>query len=209
MFHMKHGNNDQKFAIRPMGMVLLMMAVGLSACSTHQVNTHPKHWAVLMDKSANFYQVDDKLYRSEQPIIDDKPLILDNNIKTVINLRYFDRDDDQQVFRDGSVVLLNEPLLAWRISPKDLARVLYAIRYAQQDGAVLVHCYHGADRTGIVVAMYRIIYQHWSIDEARKEMQNGHFGYHAIWKNIDRLLTDVKVWQVRAELAKLEQADNR
>ncbi|WP_298945646.1 tyrosine-protein phosphatase [uncultured Campylobacter sp.] len=31
------------------------------------------------------------------------------------------------------------------------------MRERQKEGAVLVHCYHGADRTGIVVAMYRVI----------------------------------------------------
>ena len=36
-----------------------------------------------------------------------------------------------------------------------------------------MHCYHGADRTGLVVAMYRVIYQGWSFDAARSEMIDG------------------------------------
>jgi len=109
------------------------------------------------------------LYRSEQLVKADKEVILRTPIKTIINLRYFTRSKDRKVFSpaDG-ITLINHPLLTWRISPKDIAQVLQRIRKAQQQGAVLIHCYHGADRTGIMVAMYRIIYQGWSIAAAKK-----------------------------------------
>ena len=44
-----------------------------------------------------------------------------------------------------------------RSKPAQIADVLPTIRERQKEGAVLVHCYHGADRTGLVVAMYRVI----------------------------------------------------
>lgn len=186
-----------------------LMVATMCGCTAHQSpSNHQPHWAVLVDKSANFYQVDDKLYRSEQLIDDDKQMVHDNNIRTIINLRYFDRNDDQMVFDDASVNLVNTPLLTWRVRPQEIAWVLYAVEQAQQSGAVLVHCYHGADRTGIIIAMYRIIYQNWSIDEAKREMKQGDFGYHAIWKNLENMLTPITVAQVKSALTAIKNQQN-
>lgn len=186
----------------------MFLLVSLTACSTMTVPiTHPTHWASVIKADANLYKVDNKLYRSEQLIADDVATIHQQNIRTIINLRYFDRDDDQQVFNNQDIMLINEPLLTWRVRPVDIARVLYRIENAQSQGAVLVHCYHGADRTGIVVAMYRIIYQGWTIKDARQEMQQGNFGYHSVWKNLDELLNELSVLQVKSELERLRQTN--
>ena len=35
---------------------------------------------------------------------------------------------------------------------------------------VLIHCDGGADRTGVMVALYRVAFEGWSVDEAEREM---------------------------------------
>src|SRR5579871_806033 len=45
---------------------------------------------------------------------------------------------------------------------------------------VFVHCYFGDDRTGTVVATYRIAMDHWTSDEAYNEMRAYHFHKHLI-----------------------------
>lgn len=162
-------------------------------------------WATTISPTANFYQVDSHLYRSEQLKTSELVLLKQQHIDTIINLRYFDRDEDQERFSQQGIKLLNFPLKTWAIKPKQLAQILHQIKLEQQQGKnVLVHCYHGADRTGITIAMYRIIRQGWSIEQAKTEMEQGGYGYHAIWKNIDKLLTTQKVAEVETELAKLE-----
>ncbi|MDH2274000.1 fused DSP-PTPase phosphatase/NAD kinase-like protein [Moraxella porci] len=204
-FYVKQVNKHQNPKRLLIGGMMLGMTSLFGACATtHSTPTvYPPHWATLIDASANFYQVDDKLYRSEQLTTKDLALLEQAGIKTIVNLRFFDRDDDKQAFGATAVRLVNTPLLTWSIKPDDLAKVLYIIHHAQKDGAVLVHCYHGSDRTGVVVAMYRVIYQGWSVADAKAEMQQGDFGYHSIWKNIDRLLDDESVSQVRASLDRL------
>ncbi|STZ76645.1 tyrosine-protein phosphatase [Bergeriella denitrificans] len=203
---MPHVSHTHTLSRLPRCLMIAVCAATLAACGSAQSPTtpHPAHWAQVIHPEANFYQVDKLLYRSEQLIADDKPLIKQADIRTIVNLRYFSRNDDAALFADDDVQLINTPLLTWSISPKDLAHVLHTIRQAQSKGAVLVHCYHGADRTGIVVAMYRIIYQGRSIADAKAEMQQGNFGYHSIWKNIERLLSESNVQKVRDELAKLQ-----
>ena len=53
---------------------------------------------------------------------------------------------------------------------------------------LLVHCQHGADRTGTMCAMYRIVKQGWSADEAIKELEEGGYGFHSMWINIPRFI---------------------
>jgi protein-tyrosine phosphatase len=47
------------------------------------------------------------------------------------------------------------------------------------NGKVFVHCRVGADRTGVMVALYRLTFSHWSMAQTLAEMRAFH--YHHIW----------------------------
>ena len=189
---------------------LCLLASGLPiACSSAPMDNGSKvvqseRWATPVKHDANLYRIDDKLYRSEQPVAEDGEAIVKLGIQSVINLRFFDRNDDDYLKAYG-LTLLNRPLLSWSIKPKEIAEILYLIEKQQQNGAVLIHCYHGADRTGLIAGMYRIIYQGWTAEEAKAEMQHGPYGYHSIWKNIANLFTEEKVKQVKTQLEALRK----
>ena len=191
-------------------LLLCLLASGLPiACPSVPPDNGSKavqseRWATPVKHDANLYRIDDKLYRSEQPVAEDSEAIVKLGIQSVINLRFFDRNDDDHLKAHG-LTLLNRPLLSWSIKPKEIAEILYLIEKQQQNGAVLIHCYHGADRTGLIAGMYRIIYQGWSVEEAKAEMQHGPYGYHSIWKNIAKLFTEEKVKQVKTHLEVLRK----
>ena len=158
-------------------LLLCLLASGLPiACSAAPPDNgkavQSERWAMPVKHDANLYRIDDKLYRSEQPVAEDGEAIVKLGIQSVFNLRFFDRNDDDHLKAYG-LTLLNRPLLSWSIKPKEIAEILYLIEKQQQNGAVLIHCYHGADRTGLIAGMYRIIYQGWSVEEAKAEMQHG------------------------------------
>ena len=189
-------------------LTLLLLALPLSAFAADPASVPSEkrsRWATPVKQNANLYRIDDKLYRSEQPVADDGDTIEKLGIKSVINLRYFDRNDNDTHLKNRGLTLLNRPLRSWRIKPEDIAQTLYLIEKQQQQGAVLIHCYHGADRTGLISGMYRIIYQGWSVEEAKAEMQHGPYGYHSIWKNIANLFTEEKVKQVKTHLEALRK----
>ena len=191
-------------------LLLCLLASGLPiACSSTPPDNgsqavQSERWATPVKHDANLYRIDDKLYRSEQPVAEDGEAIVKLGIQSVINLRFFDRNDDDYLKAYG-LTLLNRPLLSWSIKPKEIAEILYLIEKQQQNGAVLIHCYHGADRTGLIAGMYRIIYQGWTVEEAKAEMQHGPYGYHSIWKNIANLFTEEKVKQVKTHLEALRK----
>lgn len=163
--------------------------------------------AVLLDDSANLYHVDELLFRSEQLTVADIPLLKASRIDAIINLRFFDRNDDAKLLEpkllidESALDLYNQPLKSWHVTPKEVAQTLTKIKELHaQNKRVLVHCYHGADRTGLIIAMYRIIEQNWSIDDAKREMTAGGFGYHPIWINLEHMLNPTTVDAVRSEL---------
>ena len=189
-------------------LTLLLLALPLSAFAADPASVPSEkrsRWATPVKQDANLYRIDDKLYRSEQPVADDGDTIEKLGIKSVINLRYFDRNDNDTHLKNRGLTLLNRPLRSWRIKPEDIAQTLYLIEKQQQQGAVLIHCYHGADRTGIVIAFYRMIYQNWTLADAKSEMLQGGFGYHSVWKNLENLFTEETLAEVKTELVALRR----
>ena len=162
-------------------------------------NQNSSQKATLIDEAKNFYRVDERLFRSAQLDGSDAAKLHELGIKSIVNLRHFSRGGDKRAFGD-QFWLANKPLQSWEIRPAQIADVLRTIRERQKEGAVLVHCYHGADRTGLVVAMYRVIYQGWSLDAARSEMIDGGYGFHSMWQDIAGFLTPQNEALVRAEL---------
>ena len=74
-----------------------------------------------------------------------------------------------------------------------MGAALRAVRKAQALGPVLLHCQHGADRTGLISALHRVIFESWSKADALAEMRQGDFGYHAVWGNIPTYLKKVDI----------------
>ncbi|MDQ0394656.1 tyrosine-protein phosphatase [Labrys monachus] len=77
---------------------------------------------------------------------------------------------------------------------------LRAIRRHRSRGPVLLHCQHGADRTGLVCALYRILDENWSKADALAEMKRGDYGYHAVWGNIPTYLRKADIAMLRAAI---------
>ena len=186
--------------MRQFAVLILAAALSANVCAENAADM-PMKWATPVKQDANLYRLDDKLTRS------DAAAVQSLGIKSVINLRFFDRDDNETALSGSGIALFNKPLLTWRIKPKHIAETLYLIEQRQKQGPVLIHCYHGADRTGLISGMYRVIYQNWPIEEAKREMQQGPYGYHSIWRNIANMFTEEKVAKVREELARIRQRE--
>ncbi len=74
---------------------------------------------------------------------------------------------------------------------QNIVDALCAIENAEKP--VLVHCLHGSDRTGGVVAAYRMI-DGWTKEKALEEFQLKHFGCNSKWfPNILELLRSIDV----------------
>ena len=101
--------------------------------------------------------------------------------------------------RAGQIVRLRRETAT---ASEESSRCVYSRLRDAHKGPFLIHCKHGADRTGLMSAMFRIVEQGWSKEAAIREMVNGGYGYHRVWGNIVRYIEQVDVERIRARLAR-------
>jgi len=177
-------------------LAVLLLVSASSALAADAESTRPATWAqpVAAKELENFYRLDDKVYRSAQPDEEGFVELKQLGITTILNLRDYHSDDDEA---EGlNLNLQRVKMDAGSITVEQLVAALRVIR--QAEGPVLIHCWHGSDRTGTVSAGYRIIMQGWSREDAVKELVNGGYGYHSLYGNIPELLKGLDVEAVRA-----------
>ncbi len=157
----------------------------------------PVTWAqpVTVEGVHNLFLVAPGLYRCAQPDAVAMGQLDRFGIRTVINLRVLHGDGSETVGTD----LTREELSVkpWHIEDEDVIRVL-RLASDPTKAPVLIHCHHGSDRTGLMCAMYRLVVQGWSKDEAIREMVDGGYGFWKGWTNIVDYVREVDVERLRA-----------
>ena len=177
---------------RFLAIFLLLAGMGVADTPTDR----PTNWAQPAAEGAlgNFYRISDELYRAKQPTAADIPELKRVGIKTVLSLRHHHRDS--QEFERAQIKALQYEMDAGRVSVDGLIKALRLIRAAPKP--VLVHCWHGSDRTGFVVAGYRMVCMNWTAEQAIDELRRGGFGYHEFfYPNVARVLRELNVAEVR------------
>ena len=162
----------------------VMMAFGLAANAwSGPQEKRPEKWAqpISVEGVPNLHKVSDDLYRSAQPTAEGMRNLKEMGVQTIVNLRAFHSDRDEI----GKTGLAYEHInmKAWHPEEEDIIRFLRIVTRKERC-PVLVHCQHGADRTGTMCAVYRVAIQGWTREEAVREMAEGGFGFHEVWVNL-------------------------
>jgi protein tyrosine phosphatase (PTP) superfamily phosphohydrolase (DUF442 family) len=169
-----------KFAVLIVASIFLLTGLGWLTPST---SNRPETWAqpVKLEGVPRLYRVTDELYRSEQPSARGMQNLKQLGIKTIVNLRSFHSDRG----KIGGTGFEYEHIFMkpWHGEEEDAVRFLQIVTDPQRT-PVLVHCQRGSDRTGAMIAIYRIAVQGWSKEEAIREMTQGGFGFHQTWENL-------------------------
>ena len=100
-----------------------------------------------------------------------------------LNLRNRHSDNDEAT---GTTVKLHRvKMQAHSVDEEQLITALRIIK--NRKSPIVIHCHHGSDRTGVVCALYRIIFQNVSKEDAIREMTDGGFlAFIVFIKNIIR-----------------------
>jgi hypothetical protein len=183
-----------KFNFRSRLFLLLTFAALLSSAGFFLFNAHRNavnsRYARFLPESAqrlsipgirNAGKVSEFLYRGSQPRGVGYQELQNLGISIVVDLRNTRKNEAEQKALEASGMRnVSIPTSAF-FGPTD--NQVAAFRQLLHDNPgkkVFVHCYFGDDRTGVMIATYRIAQDHWTADQAYNEMRAFHFHHHLL-----------------------------
>lgn len=169
---------------RPGIFLLAAFCFSVAAISPAQDSTHrPADWARKLEVPGvkNCYQATTNLYRGAQPTAEGMEHLQALGIKTVISLRTL--HPDQKMLAGTRLKRVRLKMEPWHSDEDETVLFLKAATDTNNLPA-FVHCEHGADRTGAMCAMYRIVVCGWTKEQALDEMKNGGFGFNPVWQQL-------------------------
>ena len=158
----------------------------------------PAEWAQPVERQHNLFEMSPMLYRSALPDAGAVQLLEKLNVGTVIN---FLPEPDSSWLSAPGITQVHLPYRTNHVDDADVLKVLRAIQTAESRGPVLMHCKHGSDRTGLMAAMYRVVVQGWSKEDALNEMTQGGFGDSTHFKDGVRYMMQADIDKLRTALA--------
>ncbi|AYY01452.1 tyrosine-protein phosphatase [Klebsiella aerogenes] len=168
-------------------MLLISLTAGLSAAASENMPD-------------NFYRVTPELYRSAQPIHLQMQSLDRIGIRSVLNLRQWHSDADEA--KGTGLILYRVPMNAAAINNDDVVIALSFLHRAAKPA--LVHCWHGSDRTGMIVALYQLLFSHATKSEVLSELRRPEYGYHQqFYPDIARYIAAINVEELRARVLSL------
>jgi protein tyrosine/serine phosphatase len=151
------------------GKIVTAVAAILILASCAHVHTASKQ------ETSQIVKVSEGIYRG--PRLDDLNELKSLKIQTILNLE----DNSEAIQKESEaaeqlgIVMINIPMSGIsRPKPADLLRAVKVIE-DQDSSPIYVHCLHGRDRTGFVIAAYKILHNGWTVEKAYQEaVEKGH-----------------------------------
>jgi tyrosine-protein phosphatase SIW14 len=122
----------------------------------------------------NFHQVNPQLFRGAQPSPQGLQQLSKLGIKTVIDLREAGgrAEAEKKMVESFGMHYVNVPMLGMHTPDSGSVAKVLGIIGDSSAGPVFVHCRRGADRTGTVIAVYRITHDGWDNGRALAEARS-------------------------------------
>jgi uncharacterized protein (TIGR01244 family) len=162
---------------RPASRLLALTAVSLLALAIGARAEEPAAKVPI----ERFNKVDEHLYRGAQPTEAGFKRLRELGVKTVINLRMEEdavRTDEKRIVESLGMTYISIPVedgnffTRSRTIPDDAIAHFFKVVDDSAQGPVFVHCHRGADRTGALIAFYRIARQGWEAERAFNEAKD-------------------------------------
>jgi protein tyrosine/serine phosphatase len=150
---------------KPLGASALLVALTLLAPLAYS-ETQPS-----FRELPNLYKVNEHLYRGAQPRSGGIKRLSELGVKTIVNLRGEDElsRSERSEAKRYNIQYFSVPMAGiGRPTDAEMSKVM-GIVDAPENWPVFIHCKHGSDRTGTVVACYRITHDRWDAEKATAE----------------------------------------
>jgi len=151
----------QRFNRLSASLLVLALLVSVSAAQSE----------VRYKELPNFRKVQDHLYRGGQPAPGGVKKLAEIGVKTIINLRGEDALSHAEEAEAKALGLRYYAVSMPGLSRPTDAQVkkVMALIDDQQNWPVFIHCKRGSDRTGTIIACYRIAKEGWTDERAIAE----------------------------------------
>jgi protein tyrosine phosphatase (PTP) superfamily phosphohydrolase (DUF442 family) len=126
---------------------------------------------------SNFGEVNAHLYRGGQPKGAGYANLKKLGVDIVVDLRLSGKGTEKEAVNRAGMEYVSIPWHCFFPKDKDVARFLEIVR-ENSEKKIFVHCRYGDDRTGMMIAAYRMAIEGWTPEEARAEMEK--FGFHRL-----------------------------
>ncbi len=165
-------------ARRKIFLLAALIFVLAGAAPAQEATNRPASWAQKIEIAGvkNCFQVTSNLYRGAQPTAEGMTHLRDLGVRSVISLRVM--RSDRRELRDTGLKRFGFAMAPWHASAAEVVKFL-KVATDTNNLPAFVHCEFGADRTGLMCAMYRIVVCDWTKEQAIAEMKNG--GFHFSW----------------------------
>ena len=130
-----------------------------------------------------FQQVSENLYRGAQPREKGLELLAQLGIQTIINLRGSGtqtRADEEEAKALG-LTYYHVPLPVWGRPRNTSIETILEIISKSESGRVFIHCKDGVDRTGTIVALFRVTRESWPTEKAIAEARQQGMRRYQVW----------------------------
>jgi protein tyrosine/serine phosphatase len=119
----------------------------------------------------NFHQVDANLFRGGQPSEGGLARLKALGVRSIVNLRYERAvsDAEEAEALAAGIRYYNVPMYGLTRPPDDTVKRVLALINDPENQPAFVHCKRGSDRTGAIVACYRIENSQWTDEKAIDE----------------------------------------
>ncbi len=175
--------------------VLLFGSMNTTRTTSHLASAQ---WAkpVQAQGLPNLYKVSDNLYRGALPTTEGLLELKKLGVRTVIDLR--ESNGNQARMAELGLTYEHIPMTAFHVKDDHVIQFL-RIAGAPDHAPMFVHCKRGADRTGLMCAIYRIAFQDWTKDQAIAEMTQGGFRFNHGYQNVINYVRDVNIDQLKQQ----------
>jgi protein tyrosine/serine phosphatase len=129
----------------------------------------------------NLGQVTEMLYRGGQPTEEGYRELKKLGIQIIVNFRN-EKENIEAERREVEALGMRYVSIPWsgwhKPTNHQVARFLTLLR-ANREKKIFAHCHHGSERTGVMVAAFRMAMQDWTPQQVLEEMKEFHF--HHFW----------------------------